>query len=211
MSNRRRMGKVVELKSQGMRARLREAHEKGALVRLWRGNLEAGSFTGYVAGIGREYFLMWTLGDWIGFDGLYALRHRDVTELEVPDANATFLEKAMAIKGLKPELPRDVPLDDVEQLVRAAALMKPVISVHVDTEGAQEVCYVGKLLGFEADGFLVQEIDPDANWLGESSFFGFDEVSAIALATPYNEALAMVAGEPPPNDVQPAPRGQVTH
>lgn len=205
------MGKVVELKSQGMRARLREAYEKGTLVRLWRGNLEAGSFTGYVAGIGREYFLLWTLGDWIGFDGLYALRHRDVTELEVPDANAAFLEKAMALKGLKPELPRDVPLDDVEALVRAVAQLKPVISVHVDTEGAQEVCYVGRLIGFEPDGFLLQEIDPDANWLRESSFFGFDEVSAIALATPYNDALAMVAGEPP-DDVQPAPRGQgVTH
>lgn len=210
MGSRRRMGQVIELKAQGARARLREACETGALVRLWRGNLESGSFTGYVAGVGREFFLLWTVGDWIGFDGLYALRHRDVTELEVPDANHGFIEKAMALKGLRPELPRDWQLDEVEGLIRSATAANPVLAVHVDTEGPTEMCYVGRLLGFEADGFQMQEISPDAEWLREASFFGFDEVSAVAVASPYNDALAMVAGTPP-DDVQPA-RGQgATH
>ena len=199
------MSKVVELRQRGMRARVREAHETGALVRLWRAELEAASFSGYVAAIGKEFFLLWAMGDYIGFDGLYALRYRDVTELEVPDKNHGFLEKAMALRGIKPDWPDDFALDDVESVVRWAARHASVFGVHVDTEGEDEVCYVGRLLGVESDGFLVQEITPDAEWLREASFFGLDEVSAIALRSPYHEALEQVAGAPP-DDVRPPNR-----
>jgi hypothetical protein len=203
------MSKVVELKQRGLRAQLREAHDRGTMVRLWRAELEAASFSGYVAALGKEFFLVWALGDYIGFDGLYALRYRDVTEIELPDSNHGFLEKAMALRGIEAEWPDDFALDDLETLVRSAARHAPVFAVHVDTEGEDEVCYVGRLLGFEADGFTLQEITPDAEWLRESSFFGFDEVSAIALRSPYHQALAEVAG-PPPDDVRPPQRDHGT-
>ncbi len=201
------MNKVVELKQRGIRARIREAQETRALVRLWRNELEAASFTGFVAAIGKEFFLLWVLGDYIGFDGLYALRYRDVTEVEVPDKNHRFLERAMALRQVVPEWPENFALDDVEGVVRSAAANAGAIAVHVDTEGEDEVCYVGRLLGFEPDGFLVQEITPDAEWLRETSFFGFDEVSAIALRGPYHQALLEIAGTPP-DDVRPFNRDQ---
>jgi len=113
------MSKIVEMKQRGVRAKLREAHESGALVRLWRAEHEAASFTGFVVGIGKEFFLLWALGDYIGFDGIYALRHRDVTEIEVPDKNAGFLLKAMALKDIKPAWPADFKLDDVDGAVRS--------------------------------------------------------------------------------------------
>lgn len=203
------MTKVVELRQRGLRARIREAHESGALVRLWRAEHEAASFSGYVAALGKEFFLLWALGDYIGFDGLYALRYRDVTEIEVPDKNAGFLAKAMKLRGIEPDWPADFGLDDVEQVMRSAAQHARVVGVHVDTEGEDEVCYVGRLLGFDGDGILLQEITPDAEWLRETSFFGFDEVSAVALRGPYHEALVEVAG-PPPDDVRPFNRDRET-
>jgi hypothetical protein len=192
------MSKVVELKARGVRAELRQAWLTRSLVRLWRGRLEPGSFSGYIAHLGPEYFLMWVVGDYIGFDGLYALRYRDVTELELPDGNYRFLEKAIALKALNPTWPSSFNLDNVADIVRAASSERPVVAVHVDTEGEHEVCYVGRLLAFEADGFTVQEISPDAEWLAEPSYFGYDEVSAISFGGPYSEALAQVAGDPPP-------------
>ena len=199
------MNKVVELRQRGIRARLRDAHEQGTLVRLWRSELEAASFSGYVAALGKEYLLLWALGDYIGFDGLYALRFRDITEVEAPDKNHRFLEKAMALRAIQPDWPDEFELDDVAGLVRSASKHAPVIGVHVDTEGEDEVCYVGRLIGFESDGFLMQEISPDAEWMREASFFGFDEVSAVALRSPYHAALAEVAGEPT-DDVRPPSR-----
>jgi len=53
------MTKVVELRQRGLRARIREAQESGALVRLWRAEHEAASFSGYVAALGKEFFLLW--------------------------------------------------------------------------------------------------------------------------------------------------------
>jgi len=192
------MGKVIELKTTGQRAQLREAQQQQQLVRLWRGELEHGSFCGYVGGVGREFFLLWVVGDAITYDGMYVMRHRDITELEAPDKHAPFMEKALAMKQLLPRPPRGFPLDDIREVVQAAAKQAPVIGVHVDSEDEAEVCYIGKLISFEDDGFYMQEISPDAEWLREASFFSWDEVSTVSIDDGYAQALLAVAGTPPP-------------
>lgn len=194
------MTKIVELKPKSIPARLREAMRERTLVRLWRENLEPGSFTGYIAAVGQDRFLLWALGDYIGFDGLFVLRYRDVTRLETPDHHADFLEKAIRLRKLDPLLPADFPLDDLKQVLQAAAALAPVTSVYVDSEAETEICYIGRLLGFEADGFTVQEVSPHAEWLREPSFFGWDEVSCVSMNEPYALALFEVAGNPPPLD-----------
>lgn len=191
------MNKVVELRPKSVPARVREAHRQRTLVRVWRENLEPGSFTGYVAAVGKERFLLWVLGDYIGFDGWFVLRYRDVSQLEAPDQHARFLERAITLRKIEPQFNRDFPLDDLRAILRAAAEMAPVLSIYVDTEAESEVCYIGKLLGFDSDGFNLQEISPHAEWLREESAFGWDEISAISVLEPYAIALAEVAGEAP--------------
>jgi hypothetical protein len=191
------MGNVIQFQTKGQRARLREAQQQRKLVRLWRGELEHGSFCGYVAGVGREFFLLRVVGDGITDDGLYAMRHRDVTELEIPEQHQRFIEKALAIKRITPQLPAGFPLDEVTQVVQAAALQAPVMGVHVDSEDESEVCYIGRLVNVEDDGFNLQEIDPDAEWLREPSFFAWDEVSTLSLDDPYAQSLLAVAGAAP--------------
>jgi hypothetical protein len=68
----------------------------------------------------------------------------------------------------------------------------------VDSEDEAEVCYIGRLVGVEEDGFTLQEISPDAEWLREASFFAWDEVSTISMEDGYAQALLAVAGMPPP-------------
>jgi hypothetical protein len=192
------MGKVIELKTTGQRAQLREAQQQQQLVRLWRSELEHGSFCGYVGGVGREFFLLWVVGDGITYDGMYVMRHRDVSELEAPDKHHVFMEKALRHKQLLPRTPRGFPLDSIREVVQAAGKVAPVIGVHVDSEEEAEVCYIGRLVGVEEDGFTLQEISPDAEWLREASFFGWDEVSTISMEDGYAQALLAVAGAPPP-------------
>lgn len=192
------MGNVIELKTTGQRAQLREAQQKHQLVRLWRGELEHGSFCGYVGGVGREFFLLWVVGDGITYDGMYVMRHRDVSELEAPDKHAPFMEKALVLKHLMPRTPRGFPLDDIRSVIQAAAAQAPVIGVHVDSEDESEVCYIGKLVSVEEEGFNMQEISPDAEWLREASFFSWDEVSTVSIEDGYAMSLLAVAGTPPP-------------
>ncbi|NII10707.1 hypothetical protein [Oleiagrimonas sp. C23AA] len=191
------MGKVIQFQTKGHRAQLLEAQRQRQLIRLWRGDMEHGSFCGYVAGIGREFFMLRVIGDGITDDGLYVMRHRDITELESPDKHATFMLKAIAHRGLRPQLPKDFPLEDISQVVRAAATRAPVIGIHVDSEDEAEVCYIGRLIDTEDDGFNLQEISPDAEWLREPSFFAWDEVSTVSIDDPYATALAAVAGPVP--------------
>jgi len=192
------MGTVIELKTTGQRAQLREAQQNQQLIRLWRGDLEHGSFCGYVGGVGREFLLLWVVGDTIGYDGMYVMRHRDITELEAPDKHHAFMEKALKLKQLMPRMPRGFPLDSIREVVQAAGRMAPVIGVHVDSEEEAEVCYIGRLVGVEEDGFTLQEISPDAEWLREASFFAWDEVSTVSMEDGYAQALLAVAGAPPP-------------
>jgi len=192
------MGNVIELKTTGQRAQLREAQQQHQLVRLWRGELEHGSFCGYVGGVGREFFLLWVVGDGITYDGMYVMRHRDVSELEAPDKHAPFMEKALVLKHLMPRPPRGFPLDDIRSVIQAAAAQAPVIGVHVDSEDESEVCYIGRLISVEEDGFNMQEISPDAEWLREASFFSWDEVSTVSIEDGYATSLLAVAGTPPP-------------
>jgi hypothetical protein len=192
------MGKIIELKTTGQRAQLREAQQNQQMVRLWRGELEHGSFCGYVGSVGREFFLLWVVGDGITYDGMYVMRHRDITELEAPDKHHTFMEKALVLKNLTPRPPRAFPLDSIRDVVQAASAIAPVIGVHVDSEDEAEVCYIGRLVSVEEDGFNMQEITPDAEWLREASFFAWDEVSTVTIEDGYATSLLAVAGAPPP-------------
>jgi len=192
------MGKIIELKTTGQRAQLREAQQKQHLIRLWRGELEHGSFCGYVGGVGREFLLLWVVGDGITYDGMYVMRHRDVSELEAPDKHSSFMQKALELKQLRPKPLNGFPLDGIREVVQAAGAMAPVIGVHVDSEEEAEVCYIGRLVSVEEDGFNMQEISPDAEWLREASFFSWDEVSTVSIEDGYAQSLLAVAGLPPP-------------
>jgi hypothetical protein len=188
---------IIELKNTGQRALLREAQQKQTLIRLWREDLEHGSFCGYVGGVGREFFLLWVVGDGITYDGMYVMRHRDISELESPDKHHIFFEKALALKHILPRPPRGFPLDNIREVIEAAGAQAQVIGVHVDSEDESEVCYIGHLINVEEDGFNLQELSPDAEWMREPSFFSWDEVSTISIEDGYATSLLAVAGPAP--------------
>ena len=192
---------IIELKTTGQRAQLREAQQNQTLIRLWRDDLEQGSFCGYVGGVGREFFLIWVVGDGITYDGMYVMRHRDITELEMPDKHHEFFEKALALKQILPRPPRGFPLDNIREVVKAAGALAPVIGIHVNSEEEAEVCYIGRLASCDDDGFYMQEISPDAEWMRDVSFFTWDEVSTISMEDGYAQSLVAVGGSAPALEV----------
>ncbi len=194
----RAVNNVIELKTTGQRAQLREAQKNHTLVRLWREDLEHGSFCGYVGGVGREFFLLWVVGDGVTYDGMYVMRHRDVTELEAPDKHHDFFARALALKQLQPQSLQGFPLDSIRDVIQAAGAYAPIIGVHVDSEDESEVCYIGRLVSTEDEGFYVQELSPDAEWMREVSFFTWDEVSTVSMEDGYAQSLLAVGGTAPP-------------
>jgi hypothetical protein len=168
------------------------------MVRLWREDLEHGSFCGYVGGVGREFFLLWVVGDGITYDGMYVMRHRDVSELEAPDKHHIFIEKALTLKHILPRPPRGFPLDNIREVIQAAG---------AHGAGDRRACgQRGRSRGLlhrpagqcRGRRFLHAGNHPDAEWLREVSFFGWDEVSTVSMEDGYAQSLLAVAGAPPP-------------
>lgn len=126
------------------------------------------------------------------------MRHRDVSELESPDKHHAFFHKALALKQLLPQIPDGFPLDTIQDVIPAAGAHAPVIGVHVDSEDEAEVCYIGRLASVGEDGFYMQELSPDAEWMHEVSFFSWEEVSTISMEDSYAQSLLAVAGPAPP-------------
>lgn len=205
------MATILPFKSRGTRPLLREAFETRQLVRLWREELEFGSYCGYIGAMGQVFLAMWVLGDNLGYDGIHILRQRDVTDIELPDKHHAFLEQAIALGGFKPEVPGGLQLDEVRAMVASVAALAPVFSVRVDNDNPDEadVCYVGRLVAEEDDGFLLQEITPEAHWLREPSFFAWDEVSSLCFDDPYASILARVAGPAPKLDTTDTGHGRL--
>lgn len=205
------MAKILPFKASGMRPLLREACASRQLVRVWRDELEAGSYCGYVGAVGHEFFMLWVLGDNLAFDGIHILRQRDISDIEVPDKHHEFLQKAIALNGLKADIPDGLNLDDARGVIESVAALAPVMSVRVDNDNPEEVdvCYVGRLTACEDDGFSLQEITPEANWLREPSFFAWDEISTVCFNDPYATILATVAGEAPQLDTADTGLGRV--
>ena len=192
------MSKILQLKMTSQRALLREAQQNRKLVRLRHKKLEFGSFCGYVGGVGREFVLLWTINDALYYDGMYAMRHCDITELEVPDKRHAFVRKVLAIKKIEPKTPGNFPLDTIHEVIQGAGQRSPVISVYINSEEDSEGCYVGRFLGVEENGFTLQGISTDAVWMSEPSCFTWDKVSTVSMEEGYTQALLMVAGDPPP-------------
>ncbi|HUY04176.1 MAG TPA: hypothetical protein VMV33_12915, partial [Rhodocyclaceae bacterium] len=49
----------------------------------------------------------------------------------------------------------------------------------------------------DEDGFYLQELSPDAEWMLEASFFTWDEVSTVSMEDGYALSLLAVAGAAP--------------
>jgi hypothetical protein len=67
----------------------------------------------------------------------------------------------------------------------------------VDSEDESEVCYIGRLVSTEDEGFYLQELSPDAEWMREVSFFNWDEVSTVSMEDSYAQSLLAVGGAAP--------------
>ena len=119
------------------------------------------------------------------------------------------VSNALALKHILPRPPRGFPLDNIREVIQAAGAQAPVIGVHVDSEDEAEVCYIGRLASVDDDGFYMQELSPDAEWMREVSFFGWDEVSTVSIEDSYAQSLLAVAG-PAPELLAPGSQESVT-
>jgi hypothetical protein len=102
-----------------MRQRLEDAQRARALVRIYRLSIEDEWLTGYVTGIGPQFFVVQLVADDINYDGCVSLRFGDVAKLDSPDNHFEFVERALDMRSPAPLAP-DVDLSSLPALLNSA-------------------------------------------------------------------------------------------
>lgn len=189
------MTKVVPFKARGARVALREGLESREPMCFQRDRVQAGVIHGFVVGLSPEFCLIAEVGDSLRFDGYLAVAIRDLSQVEV-DPAASFVLKALALRGETLQVPGDFDLTDWVTIARSAATQAALISVNLVEDDEGEISYVGQLVNVESDALIMREVDPNADWYPDTGAYEFELIGSIGFGTGYLDALAQVAGSP---------------
>ncbi len=177
-----------------MRNKLESARQDHLLVRLWRDTIEEGFATGYVTGVGPEFFLFCVVGDEITFNGFHVMRIGDVTELEAPHEFSGFIERALHLrKEIEPVLP-DPDLSTVRSIIESVTRSFPLVTIHRE-DVSTEVCHIGRAITVDDDCVRLREMSPDAVLYDEPEDYLLREITRIDFGGGYERALWLVGGE----------------
>jgi len=179
-----------------VRAELAKAAEDRALVRISRSIRRSDKVDGFVVGLGQEWVLLALLDANIYLDGYVALRLTDVSKVKRRGGPDTFVGRALTARGHWPPVAVDVDLDSVAELIRTAAEMAPLVTLHIEAE-APDVCFIGRPVRFARRSVRLLEIDPQAEWNSKPTKWAFDELTRVEFGGRYEEVLALIGGPPP--------------
>jgi len=172
------------------RRQLERAKRARVLVRFGR-PFEPGHVLGYVRATGPAHFLVAVIGEKLVPNGFQAFRIRDVRHLDVPHANAGFVEESLRLRGERvPRTPR-VRLDGFPALLRSAGRLYPLVTIFRERVDPAS-CWIGRVLDVDDRRVRLLEIDPSASWEPDPSEYRIPEITRVDFGGGYEEALALV-------------------
>jgi hypothetical protein len=178
------------------RDQLEAAQGEAYVVRVTRGSFDPDGDLAYVVATGSELVLLLCISNQIRFDGFMVVRIRDITELEAPHEHSDFVEEALRRRGESVPSAPEVDLTSIEATIRTAAKLHPLLVLHREKVDS-EVCHIGAVVNVSSDSVGLLEIDPDAEWADQPTTYALSEVTKLEFGGGYEEALALVGGEPP--------------
>jgi hypothetical protein len=173
-------------------AQLREAQTNKFIIRFSR-PFESGAFIGFVLDSGPKFFLLAVLDDGFQFEQYTCLRIADVRHLEAPAKRESFYKAARKLRGDK--LPAKIKVNLTSSATILRTLHPSVVTVHRE-KVSPDTCVIGRITNTTNVDFEILEIDPDAKWDCEPSYYRLNQITRIDLPGLYEKALLLVGGEP---------------
>jgi hypothetical protein len=172
---------------------LRQAQIKKSIIQFSR-PFEGGTLTGYVLDIGVKFFLLAALDDGFQFEQYSCLRMADIRNLEAPSKRESFYRAARKLR--KDKLPSKIKVDLTHSASVLRTLHPSVVTIHRERI-SPDTCIIGRVTSDNNVYFEILEIDPDAKWDSEPSYYRLNQITRIDLPGPYEKALLLVGGEAP--------------
>lgn len=177
-------------------AKLERAQQDRLLVRIRRWIPESSSVEGFVVGVGRRWVVLAQLSDRIALDGWSLLRLKDIQAVKVNPDSDSFPAQVLRRRSQWPPVSPPVDLDDTVAVITTAPAVAPLLAVHEEFS-RPDICWIGKVRSVNDTKLRLHEVDSDAGWRQKVSTIDPDSVTRIDLGGGYEEALHLVAGEPP--------------
>jgi hypothetical protein len=190
------MSKVTTRSGRDVRAELDKAAQEQALVRVSRSIRRSDKLDGFVVGLGQAWVLLAVLDHSIYLNGYAALRLGDVSRVALRGGPDSFVGRALAARGEWPPVSVDVDLGSVAELVRTAAEVATLVTLHIE-EDDPTVCFIGRPVRFTSRSVRLLEITPQAEWEDRPNKWAFADVTRVDFGGRYEEALALIGGAPP--------------
>lgn len=172
------------------------AHLLG-LVRIKRRPHTADRIDGYVVAVGKKWALIQATSDGGYFDGLVAIRHRDVRKVKNDDSfQGRF---AQTQPEWPPRAPTEIDLDGTKGLLKSMARLAPIIGIEQERR-VPGVQWIGVPVGYDRGRVVLHEVRPDAAWRKQPCGFKFRRITRVEIEDHYKKALAAVMpGHTPPH------------
>ena len=178
-----------------MAKELVDAVDSKSLVRISRSPRNADRVVGYVLGVGSKWVLISQTGDGGYFDGLVAIRLKEVLQVK---ADTSFEGRfAQTQPQWPPTAPAGIDLGTTGGLIKSLSQVSPLIGVEQERRHSSAMEWVG-VVDEVRDGWLwLHEVRPDATWHEQPLGYRLKRITKVEIADRYLTALATVAGTVP--------------
>lgn len=160
------------------------------LVNLKRGKFD--NFIGFVLDVNEKF----TLVNNFDFDsgnvtGFSVFENKSVKSYELYDDPNSFNALLLKIKKVRPKKKPEVSIDSMAELIRTASESFPLIVIYRE-KIADDECWIGKIAEIKKKSFLLQSIDPNAEWDDEPIKVSFKDVTRVDFGNGYENCLNLV-------------------
>lgn len=189
---------MAKLKATEIATALTSAMADRRLMRLVT-RFDEWTVTGYVVGEGPGFVMIAVVSDRIWFDGFECFRRPDIIDVAA-EPKTDFYDKALALRGEVMPEPPPVSLASIEALLETAGKAYRLVTIHREEE-EPDVCDIGRVHAISGGEVVLQTVTPGAEWETELERYPTAEITRVAFGADYEDALTIVAGEPPQIDV----------
>lgn len=175
--------------------RLRRAAECQALVRIKRSPRNADRVDGIVVAVGAEWGLIARTGDGGFFDGLVAIRVKDVVKVR---KDTSFQERfARTRPEWPPTAPAGLDLDTTAGLLRGMSAISPLLAIEQEGRFHSQMMWIGVVDEVTKRWLWLREVRPNATWRKRPFGYELRRITKASISDRYLIALAAIAGAGP--------------
>ncbi|WP_110240177.1 hypothetical protein [Nocardioides gilvus] len=183
---------------------LERAMREQTLVNISRSPRNADRVDGFVVAMGSKWVLIAQTRDGGYFDGLTAVRLRDV--VKVAD-DSTFAERfARSQPQWPPSAPEDLDLGKTRRLIETLSKASELIGIEQERRHKSAMQWIGAVDEIESGWLWLREVRSDATWHDEALGYKLSRITKVVVLNDYQLGLTAIAGQVPDGDCTGLPR-----